>query len=243
MRLQSPAWFLSGVTLLLSLGGAASQGTFQNLGFESASLVPISANRVQFAPAFPGWTGSIGGVQQTGALYNDITLDTSAISIIDHSWSNPFGGPGGIMEGNFTAILIAGLTSLPYGNQPVDVTLAQTGVVPVGTESLQFRAYALYSYPFDPFAVTLGGQTLSLIPLESGPNYTLYGADIRALAGQSAELDFTLFAQRPHMGNNYLYLDSIQFCAEAVPEPSVFGLSALGALLLGWRALARRRRS
>jgi len=220
---------------------ARAQGTFQNLGFESAALVPISANAVQFAPAFPGWTGTIGGVQQTAALYNAITLDTSAISIIDHGWSNPFGGPGGVIQDNFTAILIAGLGSGPLGNQPGDVTLAQTGLVPVGAESLQFKAYALYSYPFNPFAVTLGGQTLSLLPLQAGSNYTLYGADIHALAGQDAELDFTLFAQRPHMGNNYLYLDSIEFSDQAVPEPGVFGLSALGALLLGWRTLARRR--
>ena len=141
---------------------------------------------------------------------------------------------------NFTAILTAGLSAGPFDRQPVDATLAQTGLVPGDAESLQFRAYALYSYPFDPFAVTLGGQTLSLIPLESGPNYTLYGADIHALAGQDAELEFTLFAQRPHMGNNYLYLDSIQFSAQAVPEPGVFGLAALGALLLGWRVLWRR---
>ena len=228
-------------TLLCAGVPAQAQGTFQNLGFESASLVPISANAVQFAPAFPGWTGTIGGVQQTGALYNDISLDTSAISIIDRCWSNPFGGLGGLIQDNFTAILIAGLTSGPFGRQPVDVTLAQTGLVPVGTESLQFKAYAVYSSPSDPFAVTLGGQTLSLIPLQSGANYTLYGADIHALAGQNSELDFTLFAQSPHMGNNYLYLDSIQFSDQTVPEPSVLGLSALGALLLGWRVLRRRR--
>src|ERR1017187_8264435 len=72
---------------------AASAANFQNLGFESASLVPIPAdpyNRVQFGPAFPGWTGYVGGVQQTAALYNNEFLDTSGIGIIDHGWPYPY---------------------------------------------------------------------------------------------------------------------------------------------------------
>jgi hypothetical protein len=77
--------------------------------------------------------------------------------------------------------------------------------------------------------------------LQTGANYILYGADIHAWEGQTAELDFTAFAQRPHIGDTYLYLDSIQFSAQGVPEPGVLGLSALGALLVGWRGLARRR--
>jgi hypothetical protein len=233
----------SGLCVAFACAGISvqSQGPFRDLGFESATLVPISSYAVQFAPAFPGWSGFIGGVQQTGALYNNLTLDTSAISIIDHGWSNPFGGPAGLIQGNFTALLIAGLSSTLPGAQPVNVTLAQTGWVPVGTESLQFEAYTESSYPSTPFAVTLGGQTLSLIPLQSGTNYTLYGADVHELAGQSAELDFTVFAQLPHTINNYLYLDSVQFTTQVIPEPSVFGLFALGALLLGWRCLARQR--
>jgi hypothetical protein len=89
--------------------------------------------------------------------------------------------------------------------------------------------------------VTLGGQQLSLTALGSGANYTLYGAAIPALAGQTAELDFTVLAQNPHVINYYVFLDAIQFSNLPVPEPGVFGLSALGALLLGWRVLGRRR--
>ncbi len=91
------------------------------------------------------------------------------------------------------------------------------------------------------FGVTLGGQTLSLVPLQAGANYILYGADIHAWEGQTAALNFTAFAQRPHIGDTYLYLDSIEFSDQAVPEPSIFGLTALGALLLGWRVVRRRR--
>src|SRR2546422_10559953 len=90
---------------------ARAQGTFQNLVFESATLVPISgtsSSPVQFAPAFPGWTGSVGGVQLSGALYNEVYLDSSGISVIDQRWTSPFGGPSGTIEGSYTAVLQAG---------------------------------------------------------------------------------------------------------------------------------------
>ena len=65
---------------LLSLAEACFAQGFVNLNFESASLVPIPGdayNRVQFAQAFPGWTGTVGGVQQTLALSNNLFLDSS----------------------------------------------------------------------------------------------------------------------------------------------------------------------
>ena len=243
MRLQTPAWLVCGFAMLLSAGGAFGQGSFQNLGFETASLVPIPGDpygRVQFAPAFPGWTGLIGVVQSTDALYNNSFLDTSGITILDHGWPVGSLGAGGLISGNFTALLQAGFAGA--SGTPADTTLSQTGLVPAGAKSLQFKAYDPYDLsPYVPMAVTLGGQRLSLTPLASGANFTLYGADLQAWAGQTAELDFIVFAERPHVNNNYVFLDSIQFSDQPVPEPGVLSLSTLGALLLGWRGLRRRR--
>ena len=223
---------------------AQAQGTFQNLGFESATLVPISGTSpspVQFGPAFPGWTGSVGGVQLSGALYNSEFLDSSGISIVDQGWANPLAGPSGTIEGNYTAILQAGLASGPGGTlQPADTALSQTGLVPLGTQSLRFKAYPALGQS-GSFSVSIDGQPLSLAALSSGTNYTLFGADIGALAGQTAQLTFTVFADRPHVVNEYLYLDSIQFSAVAIPEPRVLGLPTLGALLLSWRLWRKRR--
>src|SRR6266581_3803528 len=99
------------------------------------------------------------------------------IAIIDHNWS---GAPLGLIQGNYTVVLMSGT----YTNtrDGVDVALSQTSLVPVGTKSLQFKAYK----GFDPsgiFAVTLGGQTLPLAALGTGVNYTLYGADATQWAG------------------------------------------------------------
>jgi hypothetical protein len=188
---------------------------------------------VQFAPAFPGWTGSIGGVQVSEARYNEAALDLSEIGIIDSG----FAFFGGVIQGTYTAIIQAGYA--PGTFTPADTTLSQTGLVPSAAQSLLFRAN-LYVNP-GAFVVTLGGQALSLVPLGGGANYTLYGADIHPLAGQTAELDFTVVAERPHTANYTVLLDSIQLSGTAIPEPGVLGLSTLGALLLSWRLWHRRR--
>jgi hypothetical protein len=70
-------------------------------------------------------------------------------------------------------------------------------------------------------------------------NYVEYGADISAFAGLTGELRFT---EQPITRNDAtVTLDQITFSNLPVPEPSVFGLSALGALLLNWRVLRRQR--
>jgi len=215
---------------------ARAQGTFQNLGFESATLLPIPGDaygRVQFTPAFSGWTGSVGGVQQSAALYNSFFLDSSGIGLIDNGGhSSP-----AVIEGTYTAFLQAGNALGTF--TPADTTLSQTGLVPSVAQSLLLRADLDASA--GAFVVTLGGQPLSLVALGAGTNYTLYGADIRAWAGQTAELDFTLIAQRPHIDDYTVFLDSIQFSGTAIPEPGVLGLSTLGALLLSWRLWHKRR--
>jgi hypothetical protein len=137
MRFQRPAWWVGGLALLLRAAlPAQGQGTFENLGFESASPGTTTAGTVAFGSAFPGWTGYIAGVQQTGALYDLVALDTSAISIIDHGWSSYFSVPAGVIDGTYTAVLQAGL----YGTTPANVTLSQTGLVPGTAQSLRFKA-------------------------------------------------------------------------------------------------------
>jgi PEP-CTERM motif len=67
------------------------------------------------------------------------------------------------------------------------------------------------------------------------PNYTLYGGDVSAFAGQISDLALTagLFGT----GWN---LDSIEFSPQSVPEPSTWILLVSGVGLL---SLCRQRRS
>src|SRR6185436_6050021 len=59
LTLSMKPWITTvGIVALCAALSAYPQGTFQNLGFEAATIMSTSdPNYVQFAPAFPGWTG------------------------------------------------------------------------------------------------------------------------------------------------------------------------------------------
>lgn len=115
----------------------------------------------------------------------------------------------------------------------VDASLAQTGLVPTTAQSLQVKAFG------GILEITFAGQAIPLIPLGTGSNYILYGGDISQFAGQTGELQFIAPALPGPNPYNGVRLDSIVFSPNPVPEPSVFGLLAVGALLLR----IRRRRN
>ena len=122
-----------------------------------------------------------------------------------------------IIQGQYTVGLDSGVG--------FDVTTSQTGFVPTGTQSLQFKARAA------SFSVSLGGQNLNLIALGIGPNYTLYGADASAYAGQTETLAVT---STGFDGGGYF--DSFVFSPSPIPEPNTLALGALGGALMGlWR--------
>jgi len=229
------------ITLLLTLITflVRAQGTFQNLGFETGTIVPIPGDvydRVQFGSAFPGWSGYLGGVPQNKALYNSAFLDTSGIGILD-SGANTAPNPlvhGRLIQGSYTALLMAG-----FGG---DATLSQTALIPLNVMTLFFNV-STYNPTPGTFGVTIGGQSLALTPISTLANSTLYGADIHGWAGQTNELAFTVFAEVPHVSNRYLFLDSIQFSTQPIPEPSALGLIGLGALLFSHRTGWRRKKS
>lgn len=112
--------------------------------------------------------------------------------------------------------------------------ISQTGMVPSGTKSLlmEVRQYL-------GFIVTLGGQAINMVPLQTASNYTLYGGDISSFSGQLAQLSITA----PPTGvPNAVLLDDIVFSPNAVPEQSELALSTLGAILLvfhRWRNSSR----
>jgi hypothetical protein len=210
---------------------------FTNLNFESATLVPIysSPYYVYFNTALPGWSGFAGTSQFTVAVYDTYALGSANISILDSNFSAP-------IQGNYTVLLQAGGVTDPDSgtNVFVDVSLSQTGLVPLGTRSLTFLASL--AFPSSPFTVSLGGTDLNLISFPvANQNYSLYEADVSAFAGQTAELTFTALTQKGHAQDCWLSLDAIQFSSDPIPEPSGLSLLAIGVVALGcWRVTYRK---
>jgi hypothetical protein len=209
------------------LGGfcVSAQGTFQNLNFEAANLSGYQPGFVPTTSAFPDWQALIGASPASAVLYDDVSIGAPEIAIMDDK-------TGYVpIQGSYTAYLMSAVV----GTVSTSVTLSQTGLVPTGTESIQLDANQA---PYSSFVVTLGGDTINMVPLETFANYTLYGGNVSAWAGQDASLSIT---ELPPASQEYspslLELDNIVFSTQSVPEPSPLALTGVGALLF---ALYRR---
>jgi hypothetical protein len=143
------------------------------------------------------------------------------------------------------------LSPLPPQNplQPIDgkysvlltgtgatASISQTGLVPVGTQSLLFEANAGNG----TLAVLVGNQTVPITAVGTGPNYTLYGANLSAWAGQTEPLTFS--ALQFNSGLNSWVIDDISFSPTTIPEPSPIILTGVGALVFAlYRRFAPKR--
>ena len=221
---------------------ASAQGTFQNLDFESANLSPVPPNQniveVSTASALPGWTTYLGTVQQTQVIQNSYGEGEAEIDVFGPNY--PAAGPShglipGTIDGNYSVLLQSGGEP---GNSivPIGASITQTGVVPSGAQSMQFKAWQTY---FTAFTVSFNGTALSPVVLAAGPNYTLYGVNISPYDGQSGPLEFT--ADFSGTGASWLGLDDIVFSPAAVPEPSPILLTGVGGLMLGVYRRFRQR--
>jgi hypothetical protein len=204
-------------SLLTTLLVARGQGTFQNLDFEQANVPTVPAGQfgtdVASTDGVPGWTTYIGGVQVTTILHNNDTLGSPAVAILGPLWSYS----EEILQGQYTVHL------RPRFDGTILPAIAQLGMVPSTAQSLTFWGTGAISASF-------AGQQLSLSVLENTPNHVVYGADISSFDGQTGWLQF----------QGAGLLDNISFSDMAIPEPGVLALSALAALLLGWRVLRQR---
>jgi hypothetical protein len=220
MKIMNTILFIA--LLALVQNGEAQE--FVNLDFESANVsgYPPNSMDVPVTSALPGWSAYGINSSGTNALaqvgYDFISLGSAGTSVIDSS------APSFLpLQGEYSAFLFGSLVPSFVGDTAV---ISQTGLVPNGTMSLLMDVYA-----FDNFEVTLGGQTINMIPLQTFSNYTLYGGDISSFAGHNE----TLSLIAPPTGEpNGVEFDSIVFSPSSVPEPGEFVLVTLGALLLGF---------
>lgn len=198
-----------------------SQG-FVNLNFESAVLITNGSTQIAIvvaSNAIPGWTAT-GYLGPDFILCGSASAGSSSVSILV---TNGLDLP---IDGAYSILLYG-------GHSAASASISQTGIVPASAVSILFKAN-FAGPPGGILLVSLGGQNIDFSAISNGPNYTLYGGDISAFAGQSEQLMFSALR-----GENLWNIDDIQFSSTPVPEPSTFALAALGGLLLGFRRILR----
>jgi hypothetical protein len=208
-------WVKISFALLLLCRSGLAQG-FLNMDFESANVsgYPVGGE-ISAADAFPGWT--VGG-SGTFVFYNGFSVGAPAVTLVGPDLPNGSGLTP--LEGSYSVLLVY------FGIAGSAPTLSQTGLIPVGTESINFL---VGSYDSDA-VVTLNGVNIPLVSISGGR----LAGNVSAFAGMVAQLTFSTTSNGPYTPNE-LYFDDVQFSTSSVPEPSEFTLTALGALLLGFR--------
>ena len=220
------------MAFVLAIRCGFSQG-FINLNFEAANVSAYGAGpaSVPATDAIPGWTTYVNGFQTSQVFFNDIALSSADVSL--HG-TNSFEKP---LQGNYSVELIPG----SFDSFTTNAAIGQTGQIPVLAQSLSFFGNDLTGWK-----ITFAGQILVFSAMSSTANYTVYGADISAFAGQTGELLFSAipypnpFGSFPPTYRASSLIDNIQFSSTAVPEPGTLALVALGASLFGLR---RKRNS
>lgn len=222
-------WIIS-VASISAVSAAKAQGTFQNLDFEGASIVPISGQSfaITVANALPDWTVDYNNVQQSQIFYNDPSLGDAQVTLLASGYP---GSAGPIIDGNFSVLLQGGL----FEGAAATASISQTGQIPAEEQSLLFNVgNGLLPNVF------IGNDELTLFPIKTGTGvstgYTTYGANISAWAGQTEQLTFS------SPGFNVL-LDDISFSSSTVPEPNPLALMGIagGLIAISRRLLVKRR--
>jgi hypothetical protein len=126
------------------------------------------------------------------------------------------------IDGNYSVLLQGSGTASA-------ASISQTNLIPTGTQSLLFKAQP----GTGPLDISIGGQNIPFTAVGSGVNYTLYGANLSAWAGDTEQLMFS--ALLGSYGLNNWEIDDISFSTTPEPEPNILALTAIGGLLFGAR--------
>lgn len=216
--LLSPVFACFALVSLLALEDVIGQD-FVDLDFEQSTILsstPFPGENLNFGIAnVPGWTvsSSFGLVSNysSGAVigYNNPTLDAPGITLITRDFAR-LGRP--VINGQFSLLLEGGDAPPGYGMAP---SIEQTGQIPSSAKTIEFDGYY-----YDPLHITFNGNVLSFKTLQTYANYSVFGADISAYAGQTGELLIT-----DPIDTGFMAMDDISFSTSEIPEPSVLTLS------------------
>src|SRR5580765_5692980 len=144
-----------------------SQGTFQNLDFESPipPLTPGPNGLVPIANALPAWTGYLNGNPTDFVFFINVARGGPLISVVDSL--SPIYQP---IQGTYSVFLNS-------------AAIGQTGQIPNDASSLFFQRV-----PNSGFFVSFGGQIIPLVQFGTSGNNIIMAGDISTFAGQTGQL-------------------------------------------------------
>ncbi len=204
--------------------GAWAQGTFRNLDFEQARVIPLEGWGLPYiatSNAIPGWNAAARSDGTPYIPFNVLSLGAPWITLHDIYDHNP-GGPVPIIQGYYSVFLQAsypGAEVVPY--------IYQTGRITLDTRSLTYKISDGGTGLDVFFDVFFNDTELLITRLAVTDDYELWGADLSDFSGDYGELKFRGQGE----------LDDIKFSPLEVPEPAMWSI-----LLLGGVVMARFRR-
>lgn len=235
MRTMKPIYIVwLGLGLIAFSRNACGQN-FVNLNFEQAEIVfdpsDSSIGGVYASDAIPGWTVGNDFLGTNDILYNELSLGAPSVSLCGPPSKGSVSPTPAPLDGNYSIDLYGGVPGETYPQ--LGISISQTALVPASAESIRFIAS---SDGGGPLLVSLGGQNILCSAISTGPDYTLYGGDISAFAGQIETLTF----HAPIGVNNYWELDDIKLSSLPAPEPDVLSIFGIGVFLF-WHMRYLRR--
>jgi hypothetical protein len=190
---------LSAAALVLSCQIVCGQA-FVNLDFENTTLTAFLVN--PYIPYYainatlPGWNwsplGTFGnGDPNTTVAFNNIALDAPYVTLQGSLYYPP-------IQGSYALLLQGGTLAGGHATGNTNgAFIFQSGQIPSSAKSISYWGSALQ--------VTFNGQPLAFYAISNAPNYTIWGGDISAYAGQTGQLLFNAPWQTS------AFLDNIQF--------------------------------
>ena len=156
-----------------------SQGTFQNLDFETPvpPFIEDLFSQVPITNALPGWTGYLNGTRVDRVDYDSFNLSGPSISLWDSLI--PSFQP---IQGSYSVYL---KSFSDHGG--TSAAIGQTGQIPNDAFSLFFLGT-----DFTHLDVSFAGQPISMVQFGTSGNYNIMAGNISRFAGQTGELLFLL---------------------------------------------------
>ncbi len=207
------------IVILLCTFSALAQGTFRNLDFEQAIVIPhdVTYGFLDWNLAAPGWTHSTGS-DTSIIYYGSRHVGVSQAYLLMDNIS-PIWAPQTQLAGRYSLMISSGFFNSVDGSGGfINAFISQTGQIPDTARSVQLLADG-------PVRITVNGTPVPILSL--GGN--LYGGDVSAFAGSTAELKII---NAWELDRRRTVLDNITFSPIPVPEPHTLVLMGFWGILL-----------